>query len=349
MAGRDISFTLRGLEPWQEVSVEFFDPLGQPSDWITEEEVNIVQADGALVTKRKLYADASGETSWLRVGTQDREGVWTSEITIDGRTTSVTYAVTQLQLQVEQETLGVELRRYQGLVSNTLYSSLVPAALAVDLQSHLGRVVEELRERLGVQSGAIPNIYLAGNSQLFAQIAQATGTDVGLEQGYYRPGGIHPGIYMRADDLLTELQRTLTHEYVHLAMEELAREQPLPAWLTEGLAGFYEYEIGLVAERPNATKLRVFNSADRAKAAAVSGGLIPLPSLESQTSWNSQTVEDRVSLQYSEAYMAVRFLIETYGAGAAADVVRDIGARFSLANAIKTSWDCLTPGLSNSL
>ena len=90
----------------------------------------------------------------------------------------------------------------------------MPSALAVDLQSHLGRVVEELRERLGLQSGAIPNIYLAGNMQLFEQIAQATGVDIGFEQGYYRSGSIHPGIYMRADDLLSELQGTLTHEYV---------------------------------------------------------------------------------------------------------------------------------------
>ena len=215
LGGRDISYTLQGLEPWQEVSVEFFNPLGQPAEWITQEEVFITQVDGARVTKRQLFADASGETSWLRVGTQDREGVWTLEITIDGHTTSVSYTVSQLQLQVEQETLGVELRRYQGLVSNTLYSSLVPSALAVDLQSHLGRVIEELRERLGIQSGAIPNIYLAGNRQLFEQIAQAAGTDVGFEKGYYRGGSVHPGIYMRSDDLLTELQRTLTHEYVH--------------------------------------------------------------------------------------------------------------------------------------
>ena len=335
LGGRDISFTLRGLEPWKAVSVEFLDPLGQSAEWITEAEVFITHVDGTLVTKRQLFADASGETSWLRVGTQDREGIWTLEITIDGHTTSVSYTVTQLQLQVEQETLGVELRRYQGLVSNTLYSSLVPSALAVDLQSHLGRVVEELRERLGVQSGAIPNIYLAGNRQLFEQIAQATGTDIGFEQGYYRGGGVHPGIYMRADDLITELQRTLTHEYVHLAMDELASDQPLPAWLTEGLAQFYEYEIGLVAQRPNATKWRTFGRADVARAAAISGALIPLPSLESQAIWNSQTDADRISLQYAGAYMAVRFLIETYGAEAAVEIVRDIGGRSNLASAIQ--------------
>ena len=155
-AGRDISFTLRGLEPWQEVSVEFIDPLGQPAEWITEAEVNIAQAGGTLVTKRQLFGDASGETSWLRVGTQDREGEWTLEIIIAGRTTTVSYSISQLQLRVERETLGVELRSYQGLVSNTLYSSLVPAAVAVDLQAHLGRVVEELGSVLGSKAGPFP-------------------------------------------------------------------------------------------------------------------------------------------------------------------------------------------------
>ncbi|MCH8226580.1 MAG: hypothetical protein IIC97_12015 [Chloroflexi bacterium] len=337
LAGRDISFTLQGLDAWQEVGVEFIDPLGQPADWITKEEVHIVQADGTLVTKRKLFADASGEISWLRVGTQDQEGAWNVEITIDGRTTVVTYSVSQLQLQVEQETLGVELRRYQGLISNTLMSSLVPAALAVDLQSHLGRVVQELRERLGVQSASIPNIYLAGNRPLFQQLAQATGIEVGFEPGYYLSGGFHPGIYMRTDDFLTEVQGTLTHEYVHLAMDELALDEPLPAWLTEGLAQYYEYEIGLLGIRPDATKLSIFYSTDEARSAANAGALMPLPSLESLASWNSQTDEDRISLQYSEAYMAVRFLIETHGADAAADVVRAIGRRFTLATAIQNT------------
>lgn len=338
MAGRDIFFALQGLDAWQEVGVEFIDPLGRPADWITKEEVHIFQADGTLVTKRKLYADASGEISWLRVGTQDQEGAWNVEITIDGRTTVVTYSVSQLQLQMEQETLGVELRRYQGLVSNTLISSLVPSALAVDLQSHLGRVVQELRERLGVQSASIPNIYLAGNRPLFKQLAQAAaGIDVGFKQGYYLSGGFHSGIYMRTDDLLTEVQGTLTHEYVHLAMDELALDEPLPTWLTEGLAKYYEYEIGLLGLRPDATKLSIFYSTDEARSAANTGALVPLPSLESLASWNSQAGEERISLQYSEAYMAVRFMVETHGAAAAADVVRAIGRRLTLAAAIQNT------------
>ncbi len=85
------------------------------------------------------------------------------------------------------------------------------------------------------------------------------------------------------------------------------------------------------------TACRIASRGAAARAAAISGALIPLPSLESQASWNSQTDEDRISLQYSEAYMAVRFLIETYGAEAGANVVRNIGGRFSLASAIQNS------------
>ena len=91
----------------------------------------------------------------------------------------------------------------------------------------------------------------------------------------------------------------------------------------------------MVAVRPEATTKRAFNSADQAKAATVSGALIPLASLESRTDWNSQTDEDRINLQYAESYMAVRFMIETYGAQAGADVVREIGGRFNITSAIQ--------------
>ena len=38
---------------------------------------------------------------------------------------------------------------------------------------------------------------------------------------------------MRADSLRTEVQRTLTHEYIHLTLDEKAGSTSLPAWLNE--------------------------------------------------------------------------------------------------------------------
>ena len=335
LAGRDITFTLDGLEPWTDVTVEFFDPLGEPAEWITEEEVNFARVDDVPVTTDTFYADDSGRVTWFRVATQDIEGVWSVELTIDGRETRVTYPVNQLQLPLQAlETVGVDLHKYQGSVSDTFFSALVPATFAVDLQAHLGSVVEQLRERLGVQSTRIPDVYLLGNRSLFEQASEAIGIEVGFEAGYHYSGGPRPGIYMRADFLRTDVQHLLTHEYVHLVLDEVGNDRALPAWLNEGLAEYYEIELGLGGEKPTATRVVFFNNVDRARGAALDGTFVPLPSLESQATWNSQTDDGRISLQYAEAHMAVRFLMETFGALAPVDIVRRIGQGSTLASAI---------------
>ena len=335
LAGRDITFTLDGLDPWTSVTVEFFDPLGEPAEWITQEEVHFARTDGAPVTTRTLYTDDSGQVTWLRIATQDTEGVWSLEFTIDGRETRVTYPVDQLQLPLQSlEKVGIDLHRYQGSVSDTFFSALVPATFAVDMQAHLRYVVEELGESLGVQSSRIPDIYLLGNESLFEKISEAIGHEVGFEAGFQRSGGERPGIYMRADSLRTRVQRVLTHEYVHLVLDEVGNDSPLPAWLNEGLAEYYEHELGLRGERPNATRVKFYGSVDTAGSAALDGTLIPLPSLESQADWNSQTDSGRITLQYAEAHMAVRFLTESYGALAPVDMVQRIGNGSTMGSAI---------------
>ena len=110
----------------------------------------------------------------------------------------------------------MELRLYQGFVSDMYYSTLVSDSLVVDLQAHLAWVVEQLQERLGIQSSRIPDIYLAGSTGLFEVVSEATGREVGFEDGYYSSGGSRPGIYMRTDFFRTRVQRLLTHEYLHL-------------------------------------------------------------------------------------------------------------------------------------
>ena len=334
-SGRDVTFTLAGLPVWQPVTVEFIDPLGRPVQWVTENDVRIIDARRIPVTTNVLYSDASGEVTWVRVGAKNREGVWSVRVTIDGETSSVTYSVGQLQLpSQETETVGVELRRYEGSVSNAFYSSLVPAALVVGLQAHLARVVERLGEDLGEHSRQIPDLCLTGNTNLLQQVAQATGDNVGFEDGYYRSEGTRPGIYMRTNFFESGVHAILTHEYTHLLLQEVAEDESLPAWLNEGMARNSEYTLGLESIRPDAARVQLYRAADLANTAVSSGTLPALTTLESQTEWNSQTDESRIDLQYAEAYMAVRFMAETYSATAPIRVVQAIGRGSPLPAAI---------------
>jgi hypothetical protein len=93
----------------------------------------------------------------------------------------------------------------------------------------------------------------------------------------------------------------LTHEYVHKLLNQVGNGRALPAWLNEGIATYYEYDLGIQGRNPAATQLQLYGAAARAKAAALSGSIFALTSLESRTSWNARTKQDDLNLQYAEA------------------------------------------------
>ena len=93
IAGRDISFTVTGLNPWQAVTAEFVDPRGIPAPWVTPRETYITSADGSRLTVRRLYADQSGTLRFERVGALDTEGVWTVRLTGLSQPMTETYVV----------------------------------------------------------------------------------------------------------------------------------------------------------------------------------------------------------------------------------------------------------------
>ena len=126
---------------------------------------------------------------------------------------------------------------------------------------------------------------------------------------------------MRTDFLRTELLRVLTHEYVHLVIGEKSQERDIPSWLNEGTAQYYEYALNLNGIRPDITQLRMYHASDVVKSAAVDDSMIGLRNLENQSSWNSQTDPSRILLQYSEAYMAVKYLNDVYGEKSSANII----------------------------
>jgi hypothetical protein len=335
LAGRETSFTAEGMKPWQPLDVTFIDPKGLANSWITADDVRVVQTNGDPITTITLFADGDGRAEWVRYGTQDIEGDWSVRMDLGDRIKSVGYKIGQLPLtMLETFTLGTPLSGYRGSESDVFYSQLVPSALAVDLQPELNVASSLMERQLGVRTEQAPELYLLGNRDLLDVVSQATGVDLGFEDGYYRNFGIKPGIYMRTDLLRTEVQRIAVHEYVHLVFDGVAQGKALPAWLSEGLAKYYEFDVGLAGDRPNATTLRLLRSADQARAAARNGALMPLSSLESQHTWNGQTDADEITLQYAEAYMAVRYLTETFGTLSPVNIVRQIGNGASLQSAV---------------
>ena len=336
IAGRDVRFTLEGVEPWTRIEVEFIDPRNQPAEWVTDDEIHFSRDNGQPVTRQVMFADESGSVAWQRIGTKDVEGVWTVRLDVGGRASSVTYPVSQLQLPFQNvETVGLEMRRYQGLLSDTYQPSLVPTSLAIDLQAHLRWVVGRLQETLGLHSRRLPDIYLLGDQRNLETVSEAIGREVGFEYGIYRSSGERPGIFMQTDSYRTGVQRVLTHEYVHLLVDELANERSVPAWLNEGLAQYLESKLGLESERPDVTRRITYGKRDMVRDASASGAGLALPSLESQEVWNAQTDRNMIDLQYATALMAVTCISRDFSEQAPVEIVRWIGAGSSLPQAIQ--------------
>ena len=337
VSGRDIDFTLTGLDAWQRLKISFMDPLGNESLWIDpDREVHLVNADGTPMSSRIIFADQTGKAKWSRIATLDHEGIWGIRMELLGDSIITNYNLLQMDLpDPVTENIGIELRRYQGSFSNIYYSAGVPTSLVVDLQYHLKWVVDQINVRSGLQSTKIPDIYLASNHDLFKELATASGVNIGFESGFYKKAGIRPGIYMRTDFLRTELLRVLTHEYVHLVIGEKSQERDIPSWLNEGTAQYYEYALNLDGIRPGITQLRMYHATDIVKSAASDASMIGLRNLENQSSWNSQTNPSRILLQYSEAYMAVQYLNDTYGEKSSTNIIQNIARGVSIFDAIQ--------------
>ena len=101
-SGRDALFTLQGLDLWEKVAVQLFDPNRQPAEWVSKYESYLTDVNGNPVTKRSLYAD-------------DQAGIWKVQITRGDTATNMAYSVIRLPVTpTGSKTIGVDFRLYQG-------------------------------------------------------------------------------------------------------------------------------------------------------------------------------------------------------------------------------------------
>ena len=306
-AGSDVQFNVKGLEPWDIVEVTFLEPSGAEAAWIGDDQV------ARRWSTKYFLADENGVTRWTRYGAQDQVGDWQARIEIDDSLRLINYSYTKFRLpRLVSENLGVPLYGCRSDEATIFFSDSVNFSVTVDMHANLEATADFLERQLGLRTAEVPVIYLLGSQSDFQAAAGASGKQVGWEAGFFRSFGEHAGIFIQSDKQRTELYQTLTHEYIHFLLDEVSGGADLPAWLNEGLAGFYEYEVGMRGENPTASYLRMLRSADRARNAATEGKLFSLSRIESQREWNSRT-HAQATLQYAQSHMLVRYLNERYG------------------------------------
>ncbi|MBI4198912.1 MAG: hypothetical protein HY535_00340, partial [Chloroflexi bacterium] len=335
LTGRPISFSLQGLPGWARLKVTFLDPASLAVAWTDEHGTFLVAQASQAVKSATLYADGQGRVSWARLNALDPEGLWTVKVLVDDQEFRGTYILTPLQVQTTAVSdLGVSFRRYSGSASELYASGGVPLAVTLELSGMLSPLTDRLKPWLSLTSAQIPNVYVFSNKDLFKTAVTAAGATVtGLEAGVYLPFGQHRGLFVIVDEFNSETTGVLIHEYVHLLVEELAPRASVPAWLNEGLATYLDIHVRADFGASLAAQRERYRRADAARKALATNALLPLSRLVSQRDWNAETDRERASLQYAEAYMAVRYLLERFGNQAAALIIGEMakGASFEAA------------------
>ena len=335
IAGREVVFGLQ-VRPNQIVEISHFSLDGEKVDW-TFPNGGTGTDDGEPITSKKLGADPCGRVSWKRPGTLDVEGEWAAEVTFDPysekpETTEFRYLMHQLELEGQGSlNLWAELTSIEGEESTVYYSGSVPTALALDLQSRTVQIANLMQDRLGLVGSSVPDLYLLGNRTEYDQVKRLLGSEPGWEAGFHRPpcpqcSRDRPGVYLRLYvlDSRSSLHNLLTHEYFHALINQATdgRSEVLTAWINEGLAEWSSHEFLLADDDTSGRDSSRATQMEEVRAAAASGTLFRLTALESRHSWGNQA-DNKVDLQYAQSYMAMRYLIETYGVKAASDLAMD--------------------------
>jgi len=140
-----------------------------------------------------------------------------------------------------------------------------------------------------------PAIYIPENPADFREVVGAAFPDWGAAAAlpYRQLIAIKSPASFPLGRSLSEL---LQHEYTHLAMERRLYHIQPPRWLDEGMAMFISSEWGW-GENINMTRAVIFNS------------MVPLREIEELNTFS----EGRAQIAYSESYLAVKYLLDSYG------------------------------------
>mgnify|MGYP001381348141 CR=1 FL=1 len=140
-----------------------------------------------------------------------------------------------------------------------------------------------------------PDIYISDNLTAFKEVVGAAFPDWGAAAAlpYRHLIAIKSPAHFRLGKPLTELLR---HEYAHLALAHRLGPIQTPRWLDEGVAMWLSAEWGW-EQNLAMSRAAIFNT------------LIPLREIDRMNLFT----EGEAQIAYSESYLAVKYLLDSYG------------------------------------
>ena len=349
IAGREVSFALK-IQPYQIVRQAHLNPEGEEVAWIFPNGSTRKEKD-VLVTRKMHRADASGTVSWTRTGAFHVSGQWTLRAVFDPltRTADVVdfpYEMTELEVEGKgQVYLGLNMNSISNPDFTTYYSDSVPSALAMDIASRLYLLGETLPDTWNVSRESLPDLYITASLEGYNNLeSHLRGRERNSQSAFYqyscrrcprdRPGIVIP---LERHRYAPRRHLMLTHEYGHALFHEISpgrQHGAYAAWINEGLAEWSKYRVGLEGMGQEETYRSQRRQISIAQSNASGKTLFPLSSLESGEEWGERTGEKR-ALQYSQAYMTIRYLVETYSLPSIISLVRNMGNHATVGEAIE--------------
>ena len=343
-----MTFTLKA-QPGQIVRIAHLNPDGKKVAWVFPNG-STRSEDDEPITPKNRGADESGTVSWSRPGTLDLSGSWTVRVVFDPftetpDTVDFRYMLDELEVEGKAQDsihLGIDLGVINHGDFSTYYSKSVPAAIALDSSSRLQFPIRRLSEIWGSNAVPNPDLYITGTLEEYTALFEyVVGTSTTWQWPFYRSPRSRrtrdrPGVYVPLGKYPFEAGRhmILSHEHAHTMFYGMSvvKRPPNATWVNEGLAVWSEYEAGLEDGGELEVSRSKSRSVNRARSAVHSGNLFAMFDLESGKEWSGRT-DDQRSLQYAQAYMAMRYMIERFGLPKVIDFASNIGTWPSLGQA----------------
>ena len=160
-----------------------------------------------------------------------------------------------------------------------------------------------LRKAIGSELAFSINIFLSNSENVYKNIVGKNFPD--WSSGAALPA--HRVMVLKSHEVNQDIHKIAIHELTHLLIDQATHSKPIPRWLNEGLAVYFSGE-------------KNFASTSLISKALMTQSIIDLSDIDYVLTFH----KSKAQLAYQESYLAVKYLIETYGLESVRNIIKQI-------------------------